>query len=119
MSISFKKSSKLMGNVDYDKESKIEFFPEIIKVLRLPQPYPFVNNIITSLHFGPYDNGYILIGTTSGHLLVLDPKNLNRISSSWLFEAKGEGITNINYEPTQLVFLSSNKGQVKAINIVP
>jgi hypothetical protein len=60
-----------------------------------------------------------LIGTSSGHLVVLDPKNLNRISSQRHFEGKNEGISKINYEPTQLVFLSSTKGQIKAINIVP
>lgn len=39
MSLSFKKHniSKPIGSQDYKKESKVEFFPQIIKVLRLPQ----------------------------------------------------------------------------------
>ena len=89
-----------MESDGFDKESKIQFLPNIIKVLRLPQPDLYVNNTITCLHFGPFDNGYILLGTSSGHMLVLNPKNLNRMSSFCMFERKGEGITNICYEPT-------------------
>jgi hypothetical protein len=121
MSLNFKKHtiSKPIGSQDYKKESKVEFFPQIIKVLRLPQLDPFSNNAISSLNFGPYDNGYVMLGTTQGHLLVLDPKNLNRISSVRIFERHYEAITTINYEPTQVVFLGSNLGLVKAINFIP
>ena len=51
------------------------------------------DNKITCLNFGPYDNGYIMLGTSSGHLIVLDPKNLKRINSERLFDSSEEGIT--------------------------
>ena len=52
-------------------------------------------------------------------MIVLDPKNLKRISSEKLFEADNEGISLLSYEPTQMVFVGSNKGNMKAINIIP
>jgi hypothetical protein len=73
---------------------EIEFapavIPECIKLLRLPGQ-------ITSLAFGPYDNGYILLGTSTGHLLVLEPLSLNRITCQSLFS---DEITQIRFEPT-------------------
>jgi hypothetical protein len=47
--------------------------PEVIKLLRLP-------GLVTSMAFGPYDNGYLLLGTNVGQLLVLEPLSLNRIT---------------------------------------
>lgn len=51
--------------------------------------------------------------------MVLEPKKLNRISSVRIFDRFNEAITTINYEPTQVVFLGSNQGMVKAINFIP
>ena len=65
-------------------ESPQDTFPvpqiELIKVLRLPQPNPNSSNKISCIEYGPYDNGYLMLGTDSGHLLVLDPLTLDRIS---------------------------------------
>ena len=123
MMLNFKHSSipikRSMVESSISIASKITYSPEIIKVLRLPQHDPFHCNRISCLNFGPYDNGYIILGTTSGHLMVLDPKNLKRISSEKVFDGDGEGVTQIQYEPTQMVFIGSNKGKVKAINIIP
>lgn len=33
---------------------------------------------ITALHYGPYDNGYVLVGLNNGKLLVFDPVTLDR-----------------------------------------
>ena len=85
---------------NHKAEGKVQTVPEIIKVLRLPQPDPAFNNKITCLNFGPYDNGYIILGTTSGHLVVLDPLSLKRMHSEKLFEANEGEISQINYEPT-------------------
>ena len=45
---------------------------ETIKILN-------VEDHITCVNFGPYDNGYLLMGMESGQLLVFDIKNLDRI----------------------------------------
>ena len=58
---------------------------ELLKVLHLPQPYPNLSNQISCIEYGPYDNGYLMLGTDSGHLLVLDPLTLGRISMEHLF----------------------------------
>ncbi len=46
--------------------------PEIIKVLR-------IDNKITEIGFGPYDNGYLMVGMQSGQLLVFDLVTLDRL----------------------------------------
>ena len=40
---------------------------------------------ITALHFGPYDNGYILVGLSNGKLIVYDPITLNRVNQFSVF----------------------------------
>ena len=59
------------------------------------------------MHFGPYDNGYIALGTSSGHLIMLDPLNLRRIHSDKLFDSP---ISSIKCEPTQMLFVSALSG---------
>mmetsp|Transcript_6703 Transcript_6703/g.8001 ORF Transcript_6703/g.8001 Transcript_6703/m.8001 type:complete len:92 (+) Transcript_6703:1371-1646(+) len=69
---------------------------------------------VTALHFGPYDNGYVLIGLNSGRLLVYDPITLNRVKDFNIFTRghvrgelrQAEAITQIAIEPTELVFLT-------------
>ena len=71
---------------------------------------------MSSLAFGPYDNGYLLLGTNTGHLLVLEPLSLDRIAGQHVF--KDDEITQISFEPTQTVFLGTKHGYLKAINII-
>ena len=82
--------------------------------------------MITALGFGPYDNGYILAGMQSGRLLVYDPITLDRVKDFNVF-TKGkmrgelkvaEPITSISFEPTELVFVTSNQGSIAALSIV-
>ena len=40
---------------------------------------------ITALHYGPYDNGYILVGLSSGKLLVYDSITLSRVKEFNVF----------------------------------
>ena len=68
----------------FTKDGNPQPYPEIIKILRLPQPEvsPFISTTkITCINFGPYDNGYLMLGTSSGHLIALDPYTLKRINS--------------------------------------
>jgi len=78
-----------------------------------------------------------MLGTNSGHLLVLDPLTLDRISIEHLFDSQHDQkcddgqsppnpiqdelqnqITNITFEPTQSMLLSARHGEVRMINIV-
>ena len=94
-----------MGDIDQPPP----VVPECIKLLRLP-------GYVTSLAYGPYDNGYLLMGTSTGHLLVLEPMSLNRIAYQQCFI--DDEITQIKFEPTQTVFLGTKNGYLKAINII-
>ena len=82
---------------------------------------------ITAVQYGPYDNGYILIGLNTGKLLVFDPIDLNRMKEFNVFtqgELRGgmhheaEAITQITIEPTELVFLTGKRGSLAGLSIV-
>lgn len=70
---------------------------ETIKILSIEQK-------ITAINYGPYDNGYLLLGIESGQLWVFDVITLNRIQSLSLFQS---AITNISFEPTSVIFIGS------------
>lgn len=59
-----------------------------------------------------------MLGTTSGHLIALDPITLKRINSQRVFDSKEGGISAIKFEPTQMVFVASRSGKVRAMNII-
>ena len=42
-------------------------------------------DLITSIEYGPYDNGYVLLGMQSGRLLVYDPVTLERVTDFKVF----------------------------------
>lgn len=72
--------------------------------------------LITSLQYGPYDNGYVLVGLNSGKLLVYEPTTLDRVNTFNVFNQ--EAITKISIEPTELVFLAGEKGSVAGLSII-
>ena len=81
---------------------------EVIKIFS-------IEDRITALNFGPYDNGYLLIGLRSGQLLVFDTIHLQKIQCLCLFQAP---IISINFEPTSLIFIGSSSGEVIGLNII-
>eukprot|EP00347_Sterkiella_histriomuscorum_P010860 403374647 len=70
---------------------------------------------VTTLNFGPFDNGYILLGLSGGVLIALESNNLNIIMQEKLFD---HAVTQIDFEPTNLVIVSSARNEVVALNIV-
>ena len=91
---------------------------EQIKILRLPDEELLPFTSITSLSYGPYDNGYLLAGTSSGHLLVYDPLSLKRLGSCQVFGPEEGAITCIIFDPTHLVLLSSSSGAIRATSLI-
>ena len=51
-------------------------------------------------------------------MLIFEPLNFKRIASQRIFEPEEGGIVCISFEPTQLVFISSKKGTVKAMTMI-
>lgn len=45
---------------------------DVIKVLS-------IEDKITQVNFGPYDNGYVLVGLESGQLIVFDMVHLDKV----------------------------------------
>ena len=46
--------------------------PDVIKILR-------IEDKISEVAYGPYDNGYFIVGMEGGQILVFDVLNLDRI----------------------------------------
>lgn len=60
---------------------------------------------VTAINFGPYDNNYLLVGLRNGFLLVYDVLEMERVASLNLFQ--NDAISQISYEPTNLIFAAS------------
>ena len=70
---------------------------------------------IRAINYGPFDNGYLLLGFSSGQLLGIDLLDMELILNIKLFD---EPIQNITYEPTNLVFISSDSKEMVALNLI-
>ena len=58
--------------------------------------------LISSLVYGPYDNGHILVGLTTGDFFAFDSMNLTMLVNVKISESP---VTSIAVEPTQLVLV--------------
>jgi hypothetical protein len=47
--------------------------PEIIKILKVE------NDKISAIGYGPFDNGYLIIGLKSGHIVIFDILHLDKV----------------------------------------
>ena len=57
---------------------------------------------VSSLAYGPYDNGHVLLGTTTGEFIAFNSLNLERLCS---VKVANYPLTSITIEPTQLVLI--------------
>ena len=55
---------------------------------------------ISAVAYGPYDNGHILVGTTTGDFFAFDTMRLEKICNVKVAEYP---VTSISFEPTQMV----------------
>ena len=62
---------------------------------------------ITALNYGPYDNGHILLGFSSGNLLVLNQLDLSTMHRIKPFNVPMKPITSITFDPTKMIICSS------------
>lgn len=58
---------------------KIDFTCTTTKVLDMKLLTLINDDAITSIGYGPYDNGYLLLGLKSGFLLIIDPLSLQKV----------------------------------------
>ena len=63
---------------------------------------------ITSLAYGPYDNGHVLVGTSTGDFLAFNSMNLRKICN---VKVANYPVTSITIEPTQSVLLGVHDTQ--------
>ena len=62
--------------------------------------------LISALAYGPYDNGHVLVGTTTGDFLAFDSLTLNKLCC---VKVANHPITTITIEPTQAVLVGVKK----------
>ena len=80
-----------------------------VKPLELTVTRAFKSNgQITCLQYGPYDNGHILVGTTTGDFFAFDSMQLVKIVNVKVSQSP---VTSIQVEPTQLVLVGSKDTQ--------
>lgn len=58
--------------------------------------------LISSLSYGPYDNGHVLVGTTTGDFLAFNALTLAKICC---VKVAQHPVTSITIEPTQAVIV--------------
>ena len=63
---------------------------------------------ISSIAYGPYDNGHILVGTTTGDFFAFDTMRLVKICN---VKVADYPVTSITFEPTQMVFCGVQETQ--------
>jgi hypothetical protein len=73
---------------------------------------------ITSIGYGPYDNGHILAGLSNGILLAFDTINLDKLFQINVFSPKCP-VSSMTFEPTNLVILTCEKtGELAALSFL-
>lgn len=70
---------------------------------------------VSCVNFGPFDNGYLLLGLSKGVFIAFDINNLTIIMKEKPFDT---AISKITFEPTNLVFVTSKEQEVIAINFI-
>lgn len=64
--------------------------------------------LISTLSYGPYDNGHVLVGTTTGDFLAFNSLTLNKLCC---VKIANHPVTSITIEPTQAVLVGVKKTQ--------
>ena len=59
---------------------------------------------VTCTQYGPYDNGHILVGLSTGDFFAFETMSLTKLCNIKLSDSP---ITTISIEPTQLVFVGT------------
>ena len=72
---------------------------------------------ITSIKYGPYDNGHIVVGFSTGIIAILESISLTKLFDKQIF-ASGEDTVGITFDPTNLVIATAADGEVVAISLV-
>ena len=58
--------------------------------------------VITALNYGPYDNGHVLVGTSTGDFLAFNSLTLQKICCVKIAQ---HPVTSLDIEPTQAVIV--------------
>jgi hypothetical protein len=90
----------------YDRENKQK---SVVKLFKS-------HGEISCLGYGPYDNGHILVGTSTGDFLAFDSIRLSKLCCIKLADFP---VTNIAVEWTQLVLVGVREtGEVTAVSFI-
>lgn len=78
---------------------------------------------ITSLNFGPYDNGHVIVGLNTGAIFILNSLDLSSMFRYQVFDPLRSPeknnlplINNINFDPTQMIFATTRHASEQTNN---
>ena len=69
------------------------------------------------MKYGPYDNGHIVLGFSTGIISILDSVSLTKLFDKQIF-AEGQCVAGITFDPTNLVIATSEMGEVVSLSLV-
>ena len=73
--------------------------------------------MISAVNFGPYDNGHLILGLNTGMLLAFDV--VNNFELVFSMQVCPYPITQIEFDPTQLVLVSCAENKhIYAISLI-
>ena len=88
---------------------RVNFEKTVIKVFKS-------KGLISCVYYGPYDNGHILIGTTTGDFYAFSSMSLQRLCH---VKISDRPITSIAIEPTQLVLVGvADYAEITALTFI-
>ena len=71
---------------------------------------------VTSLKYGPYDNGHLVIGFDTGIIAILDSIHLKKLFERQIFEVD-RPVQSITFDPTNLVIATTDDGEVVSLSL--
>ena len=72
---------------------------------------------ITCINYGPYDNGYLLLGMDNGTLISMEYMSFEIFDRKTVFIGSTK-ITRIDYEPTKYLFIGNDLGQLSVLTFI-
>ena len=128
----------ILGNCSDTDDDSCHMYAMLYNVqLKRADRFQILPNIqdskqITAINYGPYDNGYLFLGLSSGHLLAFDilhgakskPKDTTQVELPGInqvleIQLASSPITQIAFDPTQLVLVSvENSKHLYALTLI-
>ena len=99
------------GDYEFLTFGKVATFPYVMIFDRIQKDLSVIRAFktqlkITSLNYGPYDNGHVLIGMENGSLIAFSITSLEKLYQFKVFETP---LSSLTIDPTQMMIAGSTE----------